>query len=404
MKILICNAGSSSIKFGLIEAEREHLIAEAEIDWTRDSAQLSIRSQGQPVIHRQLGLRNHDDAVVRVLFELQQPGPTAPLRALDEIVAVGHRVVHGGERYTAAVRITPDVQCDINGLAELAPLHNSASLQVIEAVQRMLPGVPHIAAFDTAFHATMPESARTYPLPHAWTSDWRLRRFGFHGLSHSYCASRAAEMIPRNLRLIIAHLGNGASVSAVRHGVCVDTSMGFTPLDGLMMGTRSGSIDPGILIHVLRHKALSVDQLDHALNYESGLLGMSGISADMREVLTAATNHDDPRARLAVDVYVHRIQQTIGAMAATLGGVDVLVFTAGVGEHSPVIRQRVCENLGHLGLELDDRANVAGKPDADVARRESKARILVIATREDLAIAREVRQLIQLKDDKGELS
>jgi acetate kinase len=397
MTILICNAGSSSIKFSLIEAERERLMAEAEVDWTAETASLRIRSDGQPEVRKQLALKNHADAVTSVLSELRL-GP-------ETIQAVGHRVVHGGEKYTAAVRITPEVERDIHGLAELAPLHNSASLQVIDAVQRILPSVPQVAAFDTGFHATLPESARTYPLPHHWTSDWRLRRYGFHGLSHSYCSTRAAEMIPgRESRLIIAHLGNGASVSAVRDGVCVDTSMGFTPLDGLMMGTRSGSVDPGILIYVLRHKGLSVDQVDHALNHESGLLGVSGVSSDMRDVLNAAT--DEPRARLAIDVFVHRIQQTIGSMAATLGGVNGLVFTAGVGEHAPVIRQRVCENLGHLGLDLDLAANAACNPDADVATRGSKARILVIATREDLAIAREVRRIVPLKGmgNHGELS
>lgn len=310
---------------------------------------------------------------------------------------MGHRIVHGGERYTSAVRVTPEVRREINELAELAPLHNSASLEVIDAVQGMLPGVPQVAAFDTAFHSTLPEAARTYAVPHRWTSEWRLRRYGFHGLSHSYCAGRAAEMLPgrRNLRLIIAHLGNGASVSAVRDGACVDTSMGFTPLDGLMMGTRSGSVDPGILIHVLRHEGLSADQLDHALNHESGLLGVSGVSSDMREVLAAAERYE-PRARLAIDMYVHRIQQTVGAMAATLGGVDGLVFTAGVGEHAPLIRDRVCENLGHLGLELNRNANVECRPDADVATHASTARILVIATREDLTIVREIKRLIPM--------
>ena len=386
--VLICNAGSSSIKFSLIEPEREQLMAEAEIDWTAGAASLRIRRDREPEFRQQLTLRNHADAVSCVLAKLE-------LHA-DQMLAVGHRVVHGGERYTSAVRITPQVQHDINELAELAPLHNSASLQVINAVQRGLPDVPQVAAFDTAFHATLPEAARTYPLPHQWTSDWRLRRYGFHGLSHSYCARRAAEMMAgRNLKLIIAHLGNGASISAVRDGICIDTSMGFTPLDGLMMGTRSGSVDPGILIHVLRHKGVSVDQLDLALNHESGLLGVSGISSDMREVLAAAERRE-PRARLAIDVYVHRIQQTIGAMAATLGGVDALVFTAGVGEHAPVIRDLICENLAHLGLELNRNANIECKPDADVATFASKARILVIATREDLAIVREVRRLIPL--------
>jgi len=315
------------------------------------------------------------------------------LRTLEDLRAVGHRVVHGGERYTAAVRITPEVKRVIGELSELAPLHNPASLDGITAVEQVLPRVPQVAVFDTAFHATLSEAARTYPVPQKWTREWGMRRYGFHGLSHSYCTGRAAEMIgQRDLRLVIAHLGNGASVSAVHNGMCVDTSMGFTPLEGLMMGTRSGTIDPGMLVHLLRHKGLDVNELDHALNYESGLLGVSGISSDMRQVLSA--RQDNPNARLAIDVYVHRIKQTVGAMAATLGGVDALVFTAGVGEHAAEIRKRVCENLNYLGLEIDRTANETCKPDADVAKPPSAARILVIATREDLTIMRETRQLV----------
>jgi acetate kinase len=254
------------------------------------------------------------------------------------------------------VRITPEVKRVIGDLAELAPLHNPVSLDGITALEQALPNVPQVAAFDTAFHATLSESARTYPVPQKWTREWGMRRYGFHGLSHSYCAGRAAEMIGRrDLRLIIAHLGNGASVSAVYNGICVDTSMGFTPLEGVMMGTRSGTIDPGMLVHLLRHKGLKADELDHALNYESGLLGVSGVSSDMRQVLSELAGNPD--ARLAIEVYVHRIRQTVGAMAATLGGVDALVFTAGVGEHAPEIRKRVCEKLNYLGLELDRTAN-----------------------------------------------
>ena len=392
MKILVCNAGSSSLKFSLFEAEGELLLAEGGIDWTTKPTRLVFRRTGHQEIREELKLEKHADAVARILDDLQA-GPSAPLRVFGELQAVGHRVVHGGKRYTAAVRITPEVKRTIGELAELAPLHNPASLDGITAVEQVLPKVPQVAAFDTAFHATLSEVARTYPVPQKWTREWGMRRYGFHGLSHSYCAGRAAEMIGwRDLRLIIAHLGNGASVSAVCNGICVDTSMGFTPLEGLMMGTRSGTVDPGMIVHLLRHKGLDVNELDHALNYQSGLLGVSGISSDMRQVLSAL--QDNPDARLAIDVYVHRIKQTVGAMAATLGGVDALVFTAGVGEHAPEIRERVCENLNYLGLELDRTANQTCKPDADVAMPESAARILVIATREDLTIMRETRQLV----------
>jgi len=391
-KILVCNAGSSSLKFSLFDAGNEQVLAAGGIDWTTKPTRLVLHYRGQREVREDLKLREHADAVARVLDDLQA-GPSAPLRALGDVQAVGHRIVHGGERYTAAVQITPEVKRVIGELAELAPLHNPASLDGIRAVEKALPGIPQVAAFDTAFHATLPAAARIYAVPRKWTHEWRMRRYGFHGLSHSYCAGRATEIVGRrNLRLVIAHLGNGASMSAVRDGICVDTSMGFTPLEGLVMGTRSGTVDPGMLVYVLRHKRLDVDALDKALNCESGLLGLSGISSDMRELLSELPHNPD--ARLAVDVYVHRIRQTVGAMAATLGGVDALVFTAGVGERSQEIRKRVCENLDYLGLELDRTANETCKPDADIAKSTSTARILVIATREDLTIMRETRRLI----------
>jgi acetate kinase len=392
MKTLVCNAGSSTLKFSLFEAEDELLLAEGGIDWSTQPTRLVVRCAGQPEVREELTLQHHADAIARIL-EALQAGPAAPLQASGDVQAVGHRVVHGGERYTSAVRITREVKRAIDALAELAPLHNPASLDGINAVEQVLPRVPQVAVFDTAFHATLSEAARTYPVPSQWRREWGVRRYGFHGLSHAYCATRAAQMLGRqDGRLIIAHLGNGASVSAVHHGLCVDTSMGFTPLEGLMMGTRSGSIDPGILVYLLRQKGLDADQLDHALNYESGLLGVSGVSSDMRQVLAAMPQHAD--ARLAVEMYVHRIRQTIGAMAATLGGVDALVFTAGVGEHAAVIRARVCEHLGYLGLTLDYTANEACQPDADVAVPTSTGRILVIATREDVTIVRETRRLL----------
>jgi acetate kinase len=392
MKILVCNAGSSSFKFSLFEAGSDILLAEGSIDWTTQPTQLVYRRTGYQQIREELKLKKHADAAGRILDDLQA-GPSAPLHGLAEIHAVGHRVVHGGERYTGAVRVTPEVKRAIAELAELAPLHNPASLDCITVAEQVLPGVPQVAAFDTAFHATLSEAARTYPVPRKWTREWGIRRYGFHGLSHSYCAGRAAEMVGRpDLRLVIAHLGNGASMSAVRGGICVDTSMGFTPLEGLMMGTRSGTVDPGMLLYLLRHKGLEVNALDKALNYESGLLGLSGVSSDMRRVLSALPSNPD--ARLAVDVYIHRIRQTVGAMTATLGGIDALVFTAGVGEHAPEIRRRVCQNLNFLGLELDPGANETCQADADVAVPASAARILVIAAREDLAIMRETRGLL----------
>src|SRR5438876_1653184 len=391
-KILVCNAGSSSLKFSFFDAEEELLLAEGGIDWTTKPTRVVFHRTGQQEIREELKLEKYAEAVVRILDDLQS-GPSAALGSLEELEAVGHRVVHGGERYTSAVRITAEVKRAIDELAELAPLHNPPALDGIAAVEQVLPDVPQVAAFGTAFHATLAEAARTYPVPQKWTREWGMRRYGFHGLSHSYCAGRAAEMIGRrDLRLIIAHLGNGASVSAVCNGICVDTSMGFTPLEGLVMGTRSGTVDPGMLVYLLRHKGLDVNELDQALNYQSGLLGLSGVSSDMRQVLSELPHNPD--AGLAVEVYVHRIRQTVGAMAATLGGIDALVFTAGVGEHAPEIRERVCEKLNYLGLDLDRTANQTCKPDADIAMPASVARILVIATREDLTIMRETRQLV----------
>jgi acetate kinase len=391
--VFVCNAGSSSLKFSLYEAERERLLADGGVDWSGEPAKLCLQREGEAKVVKMLTLRNHSDAIARILDELSRGGESH-VDDSNRIDAVGHRVVHGGDRYTTAVRITAEVKRIIVELSSLAPLHNPASLEGVHAMERALPGVPQVAAFDTAFHATLSEAVRTYPIPRQWTRDWGVRRFGFHGLSHAYCATRAGEMLGRDdARLVIVHLGSGASVSAVRSGVCIDTSMGFTPLDGLMMGTRSGSVDPGMLIYLMRAKGVDVDRLDRALNYESGLLGVSGVSADMREVLAAAPR--EASARLAIDVYVHRVRQTVGAMIATLGGVDGLVFTGGVGENSAEIRLRVCQCLGELGVKIDPLSNAEAKPDADVARSDSRARLLVIATREALTIVRETRRLLK---------
>jgi acetate kinase len=393
VKILVLNAGSSSLKFSLIESTDERVLGEGAIDWSSEPAQLTLQRAGQPAARSELSVRRHQDAVHPALAALTSGNPPL-VGSLTDITAVGHRIVHGGERYTSSVVVTPAVKRAIGELAELAPLHNPANLEGIVAAEAALPGVPQVAVFDTAFHATIAEAARVYPLPYAWHADWGLRRYGFHGLSHAYCTGQAARMLgstPR--RLIIAHLGNGCSMSAVRDGSCVDTSMGFTPLDGLMMGTRSGSVDPGLLLHVLRRKGLTPDRLDTVLNHESGLLGVSGVSSDMRQVLAAA-HAGNARARLALDLYAHRVRQTIGAMAATLGGVDALVFTAGVGEHAVEVRASICQGLGFLGLELDAQANATRKPDADVATATSPGRILVIGTREDVIIVRETARLV----------
>jgi acetate kinase len=397
VKILVLNAGSSSLKFSLIDSDGEQVLGEGGADWLAAPARFTLRRPGLPDSTTTVSLQQHTAAVERILHELLHGTP--PLLAhVKELAAVGHRVVHGGNVYTSSVRVTPAVKEAIARLAELAPLHNPASLEGINAAEAALPGVPQVAVFDTAFHATIPPAHHVYPLPWPWYESWGLRRYGFHGLSHAYCTGRAAHLLGRpvtELRLVICHLGNGCSASAVRGGACVDTSMGFTPMDGLMMGTRCGSVDPGLLLHVLRHKGLTAEQLDTTLNHESGLLGVSGVAADMRQILAAAPGGNE-RARLALEIYTHRVRQTVGALAATLGGVDALVFTAGVGEHAAEVRSMACRGLGCLGLELDEAANAACTPDADVAAAASRGRILVIATREDLVIVRDaVRVLTQ---------
>ena len=391
MKVVVINTGSSTVKFSLIESDGERVLLDGAADWASPPARLTVRRTGQAPVSRELPDAGHGAAVRAALAEIAQ-GPDAAIRP-GEVAGVGHRVVHGGPRYTASVRITPQVKADLAAMTDLAPLHVPVNLEGIEAAEAEWPGVPQVAVFDTAFHATLPPAAYTYALPHVWTNDWGLRRYGFHGLSHAYCAARAAEMLGAAPRLVIAHLGQGCSLSAVRDGRGVDTTMGFTPLDGMVMGTRSGSVDPGLVLYVVRHKGLSAEEADRALNREAGLLGVSGLSGDMRKVLEAA-GQGHAGARLALDVYVHRLRQCVGALAASLGGLDALVFTAGVGEHSPEVRAAACRGLEFLGVELDAAANAACRPDADVAAAGSKVRVLVIATREDLTVVRETVRVL----------
>ena len=401
MNVLVLNTGSSSVKFGLVASDDEKLLLDGAADWTVKPAKLTLRHAGGEAAESALPAEGCGPAVEHVLALLRT-------EKRMEVAAAGHRVVHGGSVFTSGVLVTPDVKRALAGLSDLAPLHNPVNLEGIEAAQKAWQDVPHVAVFDTAFHATLPEAARTYALPRQWTEEWGLRRYGFHGLSHAYCSNRAAKMLGRTpplspggtgaggewgFRVIVCHLGAGCSASAVRDGVCVDTSMGFTPLDGLVMATRSGSVDASILIHVLRHKGLNADDLERVLNHESGLLGVSGASGDMRQVKAAARG-GDAHARLALDVYARRLRQMIGGYAATLGGVDALVFTAGVGEHDAEMRADACRGLECLGLELDAQANAACKPDADVASPSSRGRIQVIAAREDLTIVRETVRVL----------
>jgi acetate kinase len=394
MHILLLNAGSSSLKCTLMEAADGAVIARGLADWVAPATQYQFAGPKGGEHSERVSWRRHADAVRRFLHDLMQTQPSALLER-SALAAVGHRVVHGG-RFTSSVRITPEIRSRITALADLAPLHNPPSLATLAAAEVELPDVPQVAVFDTSFHATLPAEARTYAVPASWTRDWGIRRFGFHGLSHAYCSRRAAELLGRpseELRLVICHLGHGCSASAVSGGRCVETTMGFTPLEGLMMATRSGSIDPSIVLYVQERHGLTTEQVEAALNHESGLLGVSGISADMRQVLAEARGGHDG-ARLALEMYTRRVRQAIGALAVTMGGVDALVFTAGVGEHAGEVRASICAGLECLGLELDAQANARSQPDSDVAKSSSRGRIIVIATREDVVMFQEVIQVL----------
>ncbi len=375
----------------LFQADTESLLATGDVDWSVSPATLEYRSFAlNPIpeaIHETLADSEPALAVNRIV-QLLTAGESPLIASANELAAIGHRVVHGGADFRSAVRIDDGVKQKIAALRQLAPLHQPANLLGIEVFEEIVPTVPQFASFDTAFHSTLPEAAYHYPVPHQWAEQWGIRRFGFHGLSHQYCSQRAAELLCRdNLKLVIAHLGSGASMSAVARGVCRDTSMGFTPLEGLMMGTRCGSIDPGIVLYLQQEKGLTIAQLQQALEHESGLLGMSAVSADLRQVLDQQSA--SLRARRAVDVYVHRVRQTLGSMVATLGGIDALVFTAGVGEHSAEIRRRVCDELQCFGIEIDQDANANRSDDCDIASPAARCRVLVLSTREDITVLRE---------------
>lgn len=398
MKVLILNAGSSSQKSGLYELADDRLpdeppppLWEAQIDWTHQAgvAEIVVKT-------------SHSSTKETVPFESRLPvidrlirslwtGSTQVLADPSDIQVVGHRVVHGGRQYHESTRITPEVKAAIAELIPLAPVHNPANLEGIDAIEQILgQEVPQVAVFDTAFHATMPAAAATYPGPYEWVEK-NILRYGFHGTSHQYCAEKVAALIGRDLKelkIITCHLGNGCSLAAIRDGRSVDTTMGFTPLDGLMMGTRSGAVDPSILIYLMRQEGYDADKLDHLLNKGSGLLGISGISNDMRQI-TAAIAAGNDRAKLAYDLFIHRLQSGIGAMLASLGGLDVLVFTAGIGENAPDVRSAACEPFAFLGLKLDLDANAAARRDAKISSDASKIQAFVIHTQEDWAIARD---------------
>jgi acetate kinase len=362
--VLIVNMGSSSLKWVVLDSTSEAIHQHGEAHW-------------------------HGGEAGRHQAELEQA-----LAGVGSVAAVGHRVVHGGNRFSDAVVIDDDVRREIDRLAELAPLHNPAALAGIEAASARFPGAPQVAAFDTAFHASMPEPARTYPLRWDWTTRWGLRKFGFHGLSVAYAVERTSELLGHvPPRVVVCHLGAGCSITAVADGRSVDTSMGFTPLEGLMMAQRSGSIDPGLLLYLQAQQGIDATTLDRVLNQESGLLGVSGVSADLREV-QASADAGQERAVLAIKMFVHRVVTCVGGMLATLGGLDALVFTGGIGEHSDRTRARVCAAFEFLGLRLDSAVNQRSAPDSDITRDDSAVRVLVIAAREDLTVLRQTRRVL----------
>ena len=398
MKVLVINAGSSSHKARLYAVpetgpglEPPVPLWSGGLQWgqSTESATLQVEA-GTVRVERTLQVTDRDDGLDRLLTTLFE-GRTAVLDRPDQVAAVGHRVVHGGPDYSAPVAIDADVRAAIDRHARLAPEHNPLQRRALDTAAERFPGVLQVAVFDTAFHRRMPDAAATYALPYSWTARG-IRRYGFHGISHRHAAERAAALLGRpleELRLVTCHLGNGASLAAVRGGWSMDTTMGFTPLEGLVMGTRSGSLDPAIPLYLQREHGFTVEEVERLLNRESGLYGVSGVSGDMREVLEAAAA-GKKRARFALDLYVHQLRRHLGAMLASLEGLDAVVFTGGVGEHAPTIRSRACKGLAFAGLWLDEARNAEGPYDTDLAEPGSGAAAFVVAAREEWAIAREV--------------
>lgn len=398
------NSGSSSQKSSLYQINEAPSgdpptpLWEGKIEWHDKIAEAEVKNARGVVQKNRAEVSSRAEAVEHLLSTLSYGDRRAI--TLTEIDVVGHRVVHGGPEYEEPVSLTPEVRAGIARVSAFAPLHNRAELEGMEIIEKLLGRVPQIAVFDTGFHRRMPQAATVYPGPYQWF-EHDIRRYGFHGINHQYCAERAARLLNRelnSLKLVTCHLGNGCSLAAIRDGHSIDTTMGFTPLEGLMMGTRSGSIDPGILTYLMRTGRLDAQSIDDVLNNESGLFGISGTSGDMREIL-AAMQQGHSRAKLAFDIYVHRLQAGIGAMVAVLGGIDALVFTAGVGENSPEVRDAACKPLAFLGVRLDDAANRQCDSDRDIAATDSEARVLVIRAQEDWAIARECWRVVRSSTD-----
>lgn len=395
MNVLVINCGSSSLKFQLINSESEAVLAKGLCERIGIDGRLTYQPAGGEKNVSEKAMPTHTEAIQFVIDALTD-ADTGVVKSLDEIGAVGHRVVHGGEKFAKSVVVTPEVKAAIAECNDLAPLHNPANLIGIEACESLMPGTPQVVVFDTAFHQTMPEKAYMYGLPYEYYEKYKVRRYGFHGTSHSFVSKRVAEIVgkPYNAtKTIVCHLGNGASVSAVLNGESVDTSMGLTPLEGLVMGTRSGDIDPAIMEFIAKKENLDIAGIMNVLNKKSGVEGVSGVSSDFRD-LEAAAKAGNKRAELAIDVFAYRVAKYVGAYTAAMNGIDNIVFTAGIGENCALVRIKVCSYLGYLGITIDEEANGKRGEEIVISTPDSKVKVLVVPTNEELAIARETVALV----------
>ncbi len=395
MKIFVVNCGSSSIKYQLIDMENESVIAKGLVERIGiEGSVLTHTPAGKDKVRLESAIPDHVDGIKKVLAALVDPNHGV-IRSMDEIDAVGHRVVHGGEIFGESVVITPEVLKQIEDLSDMAPLHQPANIAGIRACQKLMPSTPQVAAFDTAFHQTMPPVAYMFGVKYEEYKKFGIRKYGFHGTSHKFVANHCAQLMGKDikdLKIITCHLGNGSSITAVNGGKSVDTSMGFTPLDGVLMGTRTGSIDPAV-VPVLMHKlGLDAEGVDQYMNKECGVLGISGVSSDFRDLEAEAAKGNE-RCQLALDMFCYQVKRYVGAYAAAMGGVDAIVFTAGVGENDPHTRAQVCSGLEYMGVKIDaERNNVRGK-DTEISAADSKVKVFLIPTNEELAIARDTNRL-----------
>ena len=398
MNILVINCGSSSLKFQLIDSETEKCIAKGLCERIGiEGSRITYTPDGGEKEQTVTPMPDHTEAI-RLVLEALTNEKTGVVKSLDEIGAVGHRIVHGGEKFAASTIITDDVMKAIEECNDLAPLHNPANLIGINACKKLMPATPMVAVFDTAFHQTMPEEAYMYGLPYEYYEKYKIRRYGFHGTSHSYVSRKAAEVLGKkyeDLKIIVCHLGNGASVSAVKNGKCVDTSMGLTPLEGLIMGTRSGDIDPAIMEFIAHKEGKNIDEIMTVLNKKSGVYGLSNnLSSDFRD-LEDGYNRGDEHCIRTMNTYCYRVAKYIGSYVAAMNGVDVICFTAGIGENAPLVRSLVCEHLGFLGVSIDEEANHKRGEEIAISTPDSKTTVMVIPTNEELAIARETVSLVK---------